>query len=291
MPATVLYITPTLSAGYSPRGGGELTVAPPDSGDDLPLMIETLLAMMPGRHRQVYVLTTEVWSQSVTVDTRVIRRLASDQLPQMLAYEAEAFSSISAASSRTSVERLGDAITETTFRVSQIDASRFAGSADAIAFNGGKLMGIANPAALPISLTSAGSDWTRLERWDESAVMVSKPKRGPAVVQFLDGIDGAVDSPAAARDFLIQNGIDPQSTVELLAQSILPGAISDDYVFDLNDTTTLQSFLAAWSRFLKSPKHPSLIRPVRQRSSAKTKWLMGVATTAATIAGLVAFHI
>src|SRR6056297_409174 len=111
---TILFITSTQSIGFSPSGkGGRLTVLPADASGDLGLSLEALLAAMPGKAKQVYVLTTEVWSQAVTVESRSLRRIDKAQIPQMLAFEAESFSGIPATSARTAIERLDSGPLET----------------------------------------------------------------------------------------------------------------------------------------------------------------------------------
>lgn len=304
---TILYITSTQAVGFSPGKSGRLTVLPADASGDIGLSIEALLAAMPGRPKQIYVLTTEVWSQAVTVESRSFRRIDKSQIPQMLAFEAESFSGISASSARTSIALLDAGPLETTYWVSQIDSTRFAQAADAVAFNGGKLMGLAHPAGLPSPLVASSADWSRLEQWDDAMLVISRPVRSPITRRFLSEPETPIRSSAAARDFLSRSNVDAGSVVELLRQT---GAAEGDLlsdiaadgalvgsaaprssdVIDLGHQDGLETFLAAWSKELRKPKNLPVILPVRPRASAQTKRTLGLAATAAAVLGIVAHH-
>ncbi|MEZ6087110.1 MAG: hypothetical protein R3C05_03570 [Pirellulaceae bacterium] len=293
---SVLLITSTQAVGYSPGKGGRLTVLPADAAGDIGLSAEALLAAMPGHQKQVYVLTTEVWSQAVTVESRSLRRIDKAQVPQMLAYEAETYSGLPAGSARTAIQLLEAGPLETTYWVSQIDSLRFAQAADAIAFNGGKLLGVLHPAGLPDPITMAKGEWTRLEQWDDAMVVVSRKGRSGVERRFLSEVDEAIESPAAARDFLNRSNVDTGAYVELLRQSATISAEtlrSDEEFVDSIDLTNehdLKTFLAAWSRALRSPKELPVVVPVRTGASAQTKRTLALAALAAVIVGIAAHH-
>ncbi|MEM9826514.1 MAG: hypothetical protein AAF958_07985 [Planctomycetota bacterium] len=214
---SVLLITSNRAIGYSPsRKGTPVTSIPADASGDIGLSIEALLAAMPGRQRQVFVLTTEVWSQAVAVESRSLRRIEKSQIGQMLAFEAESFSGIPASSARTAFDVLNVGPLETTYWISQIDATRFAQAADAIAFNGGKLLGIGHPCGLPSPLRPSRGDWTRLECWDDFTVVVSKEGRSAITRRFVGEMSVVPPTSAAARQTLESIGVTPQSFVEVL---------------------------------------------------------------------------
>jgi len=298
MPApSVLLITSTQAVGYSPAKGGRVTVLPADAAGDIGLSIEALLAAMPGRQKQVYVLTTEVWSQAVTVESRSLRRIDKSQVPQMLAYEAETYSGIPASSARTAIQLLETGPLETTYWVSQIDSVRFAQAADAVAFNGGKLLGVLHPAGLHEPITTGKGDWTRLEQWDDASVVVSRQGRSKSERRFLSEIEQAIDTPAAARDYLNRLDIPTGAFVELLHQSAKPasreayGAEGEvSHAVDLADEHDLRTFLSAWSRALRSPKTLPVVVPVRTGASPQTKRTLALAAVAAVLVGIVAHH-
>jgi Tfp pilus assembly protein PilN len=294
---TILFITSTQSIGFSPSGkGGKLTVLPADASGDLGLSIEALLAAMPGKPKQVYVLTTEVWSQAVTVESRSLRRIDKAQIPQMLAFEAESFSGIAAGTARTAIEALQSGPLETTFWVSQLDANRFAQAADAVAFNGGRLLGVLHPAGLPMPLHAASSDWTRLELWDDATVVVSRRGRSSPQRRFLTEPDVPIATAGAARDFLVRSEADPGGTVELLSQSMAGLDADADLlqaspeVIDLSDQANATAFLAAWSKTLRKPKNVPVLLPVRRPASAQTKRTLSLAATAAAVVGISAHY-
>lgn len=289
MSASILYITASRAVGYSPSRGGRITVLPADPTGDIGLSIEALLAAMPGRHKHVYVLTTEVWSQAVTVESRSLRRIEKSQIPQLLAFEVEGFSGVSTASARTASQPLDAGPIETTYWVSQIDSARFAQAADAVAFNGGKLLGILHPAGLPAPLTVGKSEWTRLEQWDDMSVVVSRSGRETTQQRFLEDVDGIVDSSAAARELLNRLQIEPNASVELLKQSEIESTTAAENVLDLSREADLAIFLGAWSKTLQKRTAVPVILPVRARASAKTRRSLALAATAATVVAIAGF--
>ncbi|MCG8652165.1 MAG: hypothetical protein MI861_20165 [Pirellulales bacterium] len=267
---------------------------PSDASGDIGLSIEALLAAMPGRQKQVYVLTTEVWSQAVTIESRSLRRIDRSQIPQMMAFEAESLSGVPATQARTSLELLDAGALETTYWLSQIDSTRFAQAADAIAFNGGKLMGIAHPAGLPVSITGQRSDWTRVEQWDDITLAITRNGRQTSSIQFLEDSAAELRSAAAARAFLERLGLSPAPLVELLVGATpvdvddieSKAANEDQATIQLSLEQHLLWFLQAWSSQLGKSKGIPLIRPIRQPASAQAKRTLAIAATAAAVIGV-----
>lgn len=296
MPApTVLFIGTSIAAGYSPRGGKRaLTVVPADASGDIGLSIEALLAAMPGRQRQVYVLSTEVWSQAVTVESRSLRRIDKAQIPQLMAFEAESLSGMSVVQARTALELIDAGPMETTYWISQIDSTRFAQASDAVAFNGGKLLGIAHPAGLPVSLGGFRSGWTRFERWDDLSIAITKQGRSSLERAFLSDSADRVDSPIAARNHLAGAAIDIAGKVEFLDATMIADVgdtidMPDEPVensYKLSRRNDFEKFLSSWAQTLRSPKSIPVIRPIRRTSTAQTKRTLALAATAAAIMGI-----
>ncbi len=293
--SSILLIDSDRAIGYSPgRRGRDLTVISNDTEGDLGLSIEAVLAAMPGRQRQVYVLSTDVWSQTVTVESRSLRRIDKSQVPQMLAFEAESLSGIPANAARTSIHLLETGPLETTYWLSQLDAARFSQVADAIAFNGGKLMGIAHPAGLSLPISISRGDWTRLELWQDLTVAVSRHERSTVRRQFLSEPEEPIENAAAARDFMKRAGVEPGPVVELLngLKSVKSSveANGEQHNLSISDEDDLRIFMQAWGRQLRHAKHIPVIVPIRQKASAQTKRLVGLAATAAVVIGVAAHH-
>ncbi|MEO1525753.1 MAG: cell division protein ZapB [Planctomycetota bacterium] len=301
---SVLFIGSSRSVGFDPSGKGRLTIVPSDASGDIGLSIEALLAAMPGRQRQVFVLSTEVWSQIVPVESRSLRRIDKSQIPQMLAFEAESLSGIPASGARTSLELVEAGPLETTYWVSQIDAARFAQAADAIAFNGGKMLGMLHPAGLASSLTATRGEWSRIEKWDDLTVAVIGRGKGKPQRRFLADVESSIDTPATARDYLTSNGVNSAAWIEFLRDaagteavgaSILTGNQipaspgSETGAYDLALESDLRVFLECWSTSLRKPSGIPVIVPIRQQASPRTKRTMALAATAAALVG-VALH-
>ncbi|MEL6107305.1 MAG: hypothetical protein AAFU85_14800 [Planctomycetota bacterium] len=300
---SVLFIGSSRSVGFDPSGKGRLTMVPSDASGDIGLSIEALLAAMPGRQRQVYVLSTEVWSQVVPVESRSLRRIEKAQIPQLLAFEAESLSGMPASAARTSFELLEAGPLETLYWVSQIDGARFAQAADAIAFNGGKMLGMLHPGGLPSPLRPMRGEWSRMEKWDDLTVVVHGRGRGKPQRRFLADVEPSIDAPAAVRSYLDDSGDGTVSWVEFLRDAsgtevVGASTLSGSQIpvsqggetgsFDLGLESDLNVFLSVWSAALRKPTGVPVIVPMRQQASARAKRTMALAATAATLFGVAA---
>ena len=234
---TIFYLTDHISAAYFPQGrSGTFISQPPTSGTDLGMRVETLLAALPGTAKQVYVVTTEVWSQSLSMESRAVRRIEKEQLPQMLAFEAQALSGLGVQQARTATKMLQAKPQETDFWISQLDASLYLQLAEAVSYLGGRLQGVLHPAGLPrpLATTAQTAAWCRLEVWDDASLLVTGGRRKAPSYFFLG------EQPAEPLDaehlqaLLAAHSLD-DSTADIEAFEIQYETTSDFWKADAND--------------------------------------------------------
>ncbi|QGJ68957.1 Hypothetical protein PBC10988_6220 [Planctomycetales bacterium 10988] len=295
---TIVFLSDSMNAVYSPVGKeGFFLSQPPQATGDIGLNVETLLAALPRKPQTVYVVSTEVWSQAITVESRAVRRIDKDQVPQILAFEAQSLSGLAPQQALTASLPLTSDLMESTFWVSQIDLAKFEQTAEAVQFSGGKFQGMLHPAGLGVSLTAlaAKSGWSRLELWEDlSLVVTGNGKKAPRyqvlterpiepinpeeLVQFLQR-----SSPSAAL-----------SLAEILWESPFGSPVADENedgsvvhqlrLFNLQTEEALKFLLAGWSSALSSKKNvvPTL-RPLRRGASKESRRTLALGAVALAI--------
>src|SRR5262245_49733192 len=70
----------------------ELWQQPRPDLDDFPSLVELALGLGPKPGRKVWVLSTDLWTQSLSVPFRTVAKLTEKELAQALSYELETLS-------------------------------------------------------------------------------------------------------------------------------------------------------------------------------------------------------
>ena len=125
--------------------------------------------------RNVLVLTTEAWTQTLSLHRGQVSGLARTELEQALAFEAEPFSGLSPLDSVIGTSDSGARDGSASFWVVQLARSERDGTERVIKESSGKLVGMGHPGAVPLPLTGAasGSAWRRIECWDGAWLLVT----------------------------------------------------------------------------------------------------------------------
>ena len=139
-------------------------------------LVSNALKLSPRRAGRVWVLTSELWFESVTLAADVSALLSGAQLDQALALEAEADSGVSAFESRlaalkieTASSNIGD---DGRWWVTQLSVSEFDQLSEAVRENGARLYGVAHPAAAYMMLAATTAI-------DDNARVVASPQPSP----------------------------------------------------------------------------------------------------------------
>lgn len=292
---SIVFVGSTIAAGYTPGMRGDLAVQPLDASGDLAASVESVLAIMPARSKGIYVLTTDIWSQAVGLETRLLRRVEKKKVPQLVSYEAQALSGMPSQQARTAVALLEAQPLETLHWALQMETSRYNQLAEAVAFSGCRLLGVCHPAGLPASLCRRKGPWGRLEVWNDVTMAVWDNGRGKVSHRFLDESPEQLSSLAQAGQWLADAGGPTEVPMEVIYEESLPAAFTHDLgtdpaVLSLQDRAHLHSLLELWGFALGwSPQVPC-IGPVRQPTSAQTKRKLAIVVTSALTAALLAHY-
>ena len=283
---TLIYLSDAkIAASY----GSHFVARAAEPDGDIGRSIEALLASLPARSKNVYVLSTDVWSQPIPIESRTARRIDARQISQALAFEAQELSGLAVNESRTAAKLLVSGPIETFYWVSQIESDLYSQAADAIHINGGRLAGIQHPAGLPRPLNDQGKNWTRLEVWQGLEFMRSGDQRGNADCHFPAQPFAIPIDPQEAVDAELGAGTSSEQSVEVFFESraIAENSPGIEAVV-LDDDAALERFLKQWAKSLKQDTVP-MIRPLRQPASPEAKRKVALLMCVAAIV-VVALH-
>ncbi len=287
-PLTILLITSDRLVRAEVRSGRrsagcQVFAQPRPAVDDLPSLVEAALRLGSTRPRQVLLLSTELWTQTLPLAAGATGGMSEEEIAQALAFEAEPFSGISAFDSLTVCRALSRGAGEPSFWFTQLAASQLESIEYAIREAGGKLIGIGHPAGLPAPLSaSQPACWQRIELWPEAVVCVNRLPRHPLQVHVINSGPLAETWQDDARQWLSQ--FDPPEVSELLSVSRFAAPLEEDFAAaemrDLADEAVLEPWLIAWAQqaVQRHPEAP-LLRPAPQPMPTSTR---------VAIAGLIA---
>ncbi len=293
---TLLFVTSGQVAAARVRGGRvvQMTSAPRAFDDDLPASIESAGRLVSGRLGKVWLITTEIWQQPLSVPAEVGLRVQAAQLPRFLSFEAEPLSGMGPQEVVPAAVALEADGANRNYWYMHLPAGQFDAVELRVAALGGKLLGALHPAMLPRAVSPnlpRGASWQRIEVWtDLVACLHGEPGRAPRV-HLIPTSDGAQDWGTAAETWLAQQG-GATHREHLVAESYLTGgfpadaAVPDVFV-PLDDEHARSDWLVAWSRALgayreKTAQFP-VIRPRKRPLDAKTRRLLTVGLTAVAV--------
>ncbi len=251
--------------------------------DDSPTtLIELALALGPRRVRGVWLLTTDATTSVLSVSRDMLAGSGPDDLAQLLAFEAEAFTGQAAFETAVSHVALPakDKDSEPRFWITQVPNSWQSAAEDVVRRRGGRLLGIAHPAGVARRLNAVAvqeSSWRRLELWDDLAVLI----RGLA-----DGnLDVDVQPRAPLRDSAFDEVLLTDATAG--AETRMPlsatAAYTDANALRLTDQSTLERWLTAWAESLTAkttvvPVHRIPKPPLSATQRRAVMWACAAAT-------------
>lgn len=261
--------------------------------DDLPMLVDSALRLGGKGRRRVWVLTTDLWSQTLPVEAGATRGMLSDELARSLAFEVEPLSGISAFESALGHKAMATDGFHRHFWVVQLPIWQLTQIEEVVRQAGCSLGGVAHPGGLPRPVADTGQGaWQRVELWPDSVVAVQadagKPpdtlvyNGGPAqdgwkpeIVRWL-----ASRQPADRRVLLLSRTADNDRRLG-----------DETEVLDLTDESVLTAWLAAWAEVLASddPGLP-IIQPAPQPMPAHTQILISAGLATLVAAGCWFIH-
>jgi hypothetical protein len=162
--------------------------APRPAVATLPDAVRMALALGGRTARETWILSPELWTQTVSLSPGQIAGLAPDELARALAFEVEPFSGIAAGDSATGFRDNGGG----SFAVVQMLRTERDAIERAVASAGGRLSGIAHPGVVP---DDEGAWWPDAPSRIADMAVIGPPPPSPSPRRFL--IAGLVFEAAA----------------------------------------------------------------------------------------------
>ncbi len=274
----------TLRGGKTPTTVSEQS-RPADA--DLVMAVEMALDLAETSTGKVWLALADLWSQPITIQAEVARRIPADQLPQFACFEIEPFSGISPSQGIAGVMPLPKTESDPGFWVTEIDRSTLDQIDGIIRSRGGKIAGVLHPAGLPVPIRPLTSkqNWNRLELWPEMAVCLAG--RGKETRTQVLHRGAANEWVAGARVWFDAQG--PADHRELWNTTGEPydfsASVEEHWVeFSPEQKDHLRAWIEGWGRALGSKLTlPVLKTPPRPMTARDKKFATGLLAAAALL--------
>jgi hypothetical protein len=264
--------------------------------DDQASLVEIALSLVSKRPGRTFVLSSEVWTHTLALSLVNLRNTTPDEVRQMLAFDAEPISNLSAFEAATGMLPLGDAAGTRTFWVTQVNSAVRDQIVDAVHAAGGKFAGMAHTAGVPqpFGPGSAGGEITagatgstadfrggRIEYWPGVTARIAI-RDGKIAAAKVDDTGVGADREAAAEAWRSEAALAGVETLEARG----PRAFAAADTLDLADERVLRAWLAAWNRSLRARSAETPIvtapaRPMTQRQQGMIAAALGLAVLGA----------
>jgi Tfp pilus assembly protein PilN len=258
--------------------------------DDLALLVDAALRLSKKRARRVFVLSSDLWAQTLRIPADTLRGLAEQELARALCFEAEPLSGIAAIDSRVALVPLASTGGQRDFWIVQASNFQVAQADEVIHQAGGRLQGMLHPAGIGWPLEAEhGVVWRRVELWP--GTIVCQRHAAPAALQtHVVNADPAQRGWQTAVDAWLGDAAQPvQWLVPDAGIAPPPEATS---VVDLNDETTLGTWLTAWARQLSAPSVAApMLRPMPRPMSKQRRQMIAASLTAVAALGCFGHYI
>lgn len=287
MTTTILLITRDRLTRADFRSGRESRLleltqdfAPPVA--DFPALVEAALRLSKRRPGRVWLLSTEVWTQTLALASESVAGLSQTELAKALAFEAEPFSGVSGLQSVCQCVELTGRRNERLFWLVLLPSGQLEQVDYVVQAAGGRLAGVGHPGGMPREMSAdaspspavgpslRGTSWTRVELWPGAVFCVRGDGGGSPSVRVINAdpkpgrwqaeVDRwRAEAPAAAGHRAL-----------LATAAVALEEVQADTVTRLEDAHALEPFLTTWSVQLEArePPVPLLVPPKRPASPA-----------------------
>lgn len=293
----LIFVLPELIARAQVKGGRITSWQSQrrNPADDLVTAVEMALDLEDGTRGRTWIVTADVWSQPVTVDGAIARRVPRDRLSQFLCFEVEPLSGISARSGQAGVADLGGSKTEANYWVTEIDRTILDQIEGLVQSRGGRLGGMFHAAAPSVPLApnlAQGTSWWRIELWPDFVGFISG--------QAGKGVSRQIVPRSAAGDewqsqvkswFEQQSGSSTGEFWSLSGESpLLPGFARPELMLSAQEPAQTRQWADAWAAAIaRSPGVPTIV-PARKPLTQQSKRMLTAGLAAATLLGCVGHY-
>ncbi|MCE9608293.1 MAG: hypothetical protein K8U03_25690 [Planctomycetia bacterium] len=249
--------------------------------DDPVALVETAIGFDRRKPGRVFVLSGDVWTHTIALASGNTYGLSAEELLQMLNFEAEPISGISAFEATAASLPLGETAGQRHFWLTQVSSAVRDQLDEAVRKLGGRFAGIAHPGGVPyqFGLAPAVGIPGRVEFWP-GAVVRTVCLEGNVTKAHVD--DGAV----AANWSAVATAWKQQSSATQVAVVIPEGSVPANADSDLGATSfslledddTLRRWLAAWHQAVraKTIAVPMIVPAARRMTARQRNMVAGV---------------
>jgi hypothetical protein len=229
---------------------------------DLASVVEYAISLGPRPGRAVWVLATDLWTQTIALPVAKVAGLKPDDLAQALAFEAESFSGIPAYESAIGAIAFPPSRGERPCWFTQIRTPEREAIVEAVARSGGTLAGIAHPGGIPQRFHQSDSGpFERLELWPDAVIGVRRDAEG----RFESRVWNS-DPPMNKWQADAANWLKPEPASDE-AETLVIDGIADPRerlapLVNLDEKPALGQWLAAWAS-----RRPPAVRSPRMKPS------------------------
>ena len=135
------------------------------------------MRLSKARPGQVWVLSTEIWTQTISLAAQTVSGLEPEQLARALGFEAEPLSNIRGVEARAACVPVSATGGEREFWTTILPESQLQQIEFVVERVGGRLAGVAHPGGLPWPLAAevgaAPATWRRVELWPGAIVCLA----------------------------------------------------------------------------------------------------------------------
>jgi hypothetical protein len=278
-----------LRADFRGRGTptlDELWEQPRPDFDDLPGLVEAALALGPQPGRQVLVLSTDLWTQSLSMALRATSRLEEDELVRALGFEVETLSGTSAFEATIGHREVpSDRDGERSWWVVQARTADRDLIDEIIRRAGSRLIGLAHPGGLPrpmaapfagIASDGTGS-WQRVELWPDVIACLHGERNQPVRVHLIHADPRQERWHSQEEEWRSKYGVSPHREMLLTTGELVVFGEDRQPAVQENVEKAHAAWLTAWAEQLAAKTIPvPIIRPVVQPMSAAHRLTIGV---------------
>ncbi|MCG8650177.1 MAG: hypothetical protein MI861_10100, partial [Pirellulales bacterium] len=225
--------------------------------------------------KRVLVLSTDFWTQVVSMPLRSVVGLSTTDLMQTLKFEVETLSGVGAFDSQLAYRELTGDGEHQEFWICQAESLAIASIEDAIAARGAKLAGCCHPAGVPQPFGDA-RNWSRLEYWPNTVGLVqSDPGK-----LFLADSDPNSDRWRTGLAAWLGTGQLPDVTENLVGPGVDASVVDDPVqLLSVAKQPDCERWLRAWANQVRMAVNqiPLLVPPkkaIAQQTRLTAAWLV-----------------
>jgi hypothetical protein len=263
--------------------------------DDFPSLVEAALRLSRRRSGRVWVLATEVWTQTLPLAAESVAGLGPAELARALGFEAEPFSGINGLEAASACVELPGKKSQRTFWLAVLPTGQLDQVDYVVRARGGRLAAVGHPGGLPrrMALTPPspggrgdGEDsWTRVELWPGAIVCLRDEANGALGLHVVNTDPKPGRWQAEVERW--RSGVAEIAHRETLLATAAVAAeeLDGPARIRLDDRHDLEAFLSAWARQLdgkdagvplvQPPKRPA--SPAARRAAAAVMGLVALA--------------